>query len=77
MRSVVAFTAVMALAGIGPAGWSAADAAASTTKAPVDDVAPGVRDRPPATAPSGPGRASPDMSESAASESARTGIISA
>jgi hypothetical protein len=54
MRSVVALTAVMALAGIGPAGWSAVDAAATIEAA--DDVAPGVRDRPPATAPSGPGR---------------------
>ncbi|MFM9179844.1 MAG: hypothetical protein ACKOV8_01135, partial [Phycisphaerales bacterium] len=56
MRSVVAFTAVMALAGIGPAGWSAASAAAATSNHAPDDVAPGVRDRPPASAPSGPGR---------------------
>ena len=56
MRNVVAFTAVMALAGIGPAGWSAANAAAATNHAAADDVAPGVRDRPPTTAPSGPGR---------------------
>jgi len=52
MRMVVALAAVMALAGIGPAAWSAADPSPS----PADDVAPGIRDRPPATAPTGPGR---------------------